>query len=337
MGEAAGEVTGWGARPAGEEPRSTDTPTGDPEVDQLVGEIEVTRVELTGTVEQIGDRLDPGNIVAGAKASVRDATVGKVEEMASSAGDMVSNVGQSAQEAGSGLVQTIRRNPIPAAMAGIGLGWLAMSARSSGSMGSRSGFASGYGYGGYGRRSTDRPGAYGSNAAWDTSRMGAYPSGGSSDWSGGGANPVQQASQKAGEAVSQVQQRAGETAQQVGQKAGETVSQVQQTAGRLADDVGRTASQVPQQVSMTTRDVASRVGEMVQQNPLAAGAVAVAIGAAVGMALPVTPIERKVVAGPAGQALQQAETAASEALGQVEQKARDVEQQARAEDRAALS
>jgi hypothetical protein len=131
MGEAAGEVTGWEARPDGDDLATDAGATGDPEVDQLVEEIEVTRVEMTGTVEEIGDRLDPRNIVADAKETVREATVGKVEQMANTAGEMVSNAGQTAQEAGTGLVDTIRRNPVPAAMVGIGLGWLAMSARSS--------------------------------------------------------------------------------------------------------------------------------------------------------------------------------------------------------------
>ena len=44
MGEAAGEVTGWEDRPKGD-----DLEAEDPEVEQLVGEIEVTRIEMTGT------------------------------------------------------------------------------------------------------------------------------------------------------------------------------------------------------------------------------------------------------------------------------------------------
>ena len=97
MGEAAGEVTGWeDDRPTGAD-RTTDDITTDPEVEQLVEEIEVTRVEMTGTVEEIGERLDPRNIVAGAKETVREATVGKVESM-------VNDAGQTAQQAGTGLI-----------------------------------------------------------------------------------------------------------------------------------------------------------------------------------------------------------------------------------------
>ena len=52
----------------------------------------------------------PGN-TAGGTTSVKEATVGR------------------AQEAGSTIVETVRANPVPAALTGIGLGWLYMSAR----------------------------------------------------------------------------------------------------------------------------------------------------------------------------------------------------------------
>ena len=53
------------------------------------------------------------------KQTVHDATVGKVEHM-------VSNVSNAAQETGSGIVTTIKNNPIPAALVGLGLGWFFM-------------------------------------------------------------------------------------------------------------------------------------------------------------------------------------------------------------------
>ena len=76
----------------------------------IASEIEDTREEMTGTVQAIGERLDPANIVQDAKETVRDATVGKVEQMTSNAMD-------TATETGSGILETIRRNPLPAAMA----------------------------------------------------------------------------------------------------------------------------------------------------------------------------------------------------------------------------
>src|SRR5215212_3103500 len=89
---------------------------------------------MAGTVGELGERLDPGNIADRARGRVRDATIGtiegKVEEMTTAASDFASDAGRTAQEAGSGLIETIRQNPVPAAMAGIGIGWLVMNRRS---------------------------------------------------------------------------------------------------------------------------------------------------------------------------------------------------------------
>ncbi len=53
------------------------------------------------------------------KQAVHDATVGKVEHM-------VSNITDTAQETGSGIVGMIKNNPLPAALVGLGLGWMYM-------------------------------------------------------------------------------------------------------------------------------------------------------------------------------------------------------------------
>jgi len=96
----------------------------DPETAEKVMQIEQTREEMHGTVEAIGDRLSPEAITQSAKETVREATVGKVEDMAQSASRVLDDAGLTALEARTGIVETIRQNPIPAAMAGIGVAWL---------------------------------------------------------------------------------------------------------------------------------------------------------------------------------------------------------------------
>ena len=51
------------------------TPADEPneDVEVIASEIEETREEMTGTVEAIGERLDPANIVQDAKETVREA------------------------------------------------------------------------------------------------------------------------------------------------------------------------------------------------------------------------------------------------------------------------
>lgn len=80
------------------------------EVAEIRADIEGTRQDLGGTLNELGDRLEPGHLVQQAKENVREATIGRVEETAKGVSDMV--------------MDTIRRNPIPAALAGAGLAML---------------------------------------------------------------------------------------------------------------------------------------------------------------------------------------------------------------------
>jgi len=104
------------------------------ETEAIREDIEQTRTKMAQTVNEIQERLTPHNIVEqvketaketaneaidNVKQTVRDATVGKVE-------NMVNSVSESARETSSGLVGLIKENPIPAALAGLGLGWLYM-------------------------------------------------------------------------------------------------------------------------------------------------------------------------------------------------------------------
>jgi len=265
----------------------TSVSSTEPEVEQLVDEIAYTRDEMTGTVEEIGDRLDPRNIVAEAKGSVRDATIGKVEEMATTASDVVNNVGQTAQEASYGIVDTIRRNPLPAALVGIGLTWLAMSNRSSG------------------MRSSDwsSGGRWNSGGTWDTTGGQRFAGDYKGDYTGSGDG---------------LTDKVGGTIGQVQGKAGDAVGQVQGKAGEVASTVQQQAAQLP----YVARQVTDNAGRVVQENPLAVGAIAVAVGAAVGMALPTTRPEHEFMGQARDSLIGRAESAASEAMNQAEASAR---------------
>ena len=120
----------------------------DPEV--IAADIEQTREEMSGTIEAIQERLDPqqlsqqatevteqareaakdvakyaieeakaavNEMTSQAKASVREATIGRVEHMAMYTRD-------TAESVRGDLWTTIKQNPVPAALAAIGIGWL---------------------------------------------------------------------------------------------------------------------------------------------------------------------------------------------------------------------
>ena len=84
---------------------------GGDEVAQSRMEIERTRADMGETVDAIQEKLSPESMRAQARTQVKE----------------------SARDAGSGLMDTIKQNPVPVAMVGAGLGWLAWSAGSGGS------------------------------------------------------------------------------------------------------------------------------------------------------------------------------------------------------------
>jgi hypothetical protein len=89
-------------------------------------DIEATRARMGDTLEELGVRLNPGRLKQQAKDTVRDATIGRVQTMAQTTKDKAANAGRK-------LTDTVRENPIPAALIAAGISWLAFSARKSGS------------------------------------------------------------------------------------------------------------------------------------------------------------------------------------------------------------
>lgn len=135
------------------------------QTDSLEYEIEQTRAEMEETLDAIKEKLDPEHLKQQAKAAVREATIGRVEDMVSSTvdrtrefvGDTVdraqeavsSAVGKaqeavrasvnqaqdvmgptldSARSVGLRLIERVRANPILTALVGLGVGWLWFSA-----------------------------------------------------------------------------------------------------------------------------------------------------------------------------------------------------------------
>jgi len=92
------------------------------DTEEIRDNIEETRANMSSTIDAIQEKLSPQRLAEQAKDTVREATVGRVQQMAS-------NITETARDTGSTLMDTARRNPLPAALAGIGLGWLFMSAR----------------------------------------------------------------------------------------------------------------------------------------------------------------------------------------------------------------
>jgi hypothetical protein len=271
----------------------------DPDPAAIRAEIRDTRERVGDTLEQLGERLNPTNLKEQVKEQVRenvtqikdqvrdnlrDATIGRVEHMAQSAADRVNETRQS-------LVETIRENPIPAAMVGIGLGWLFVNRRQGGSDRSRGYYGryegAGAGYGG----SIPRP-AYGAAAYGGYPYGAAYGAGTSGGerytGTGGQEGVVDRARERASEIGESVRDTAGGLADRAQHAAGAVADRAQHAAETVADRAQHVASQVADQ----TRYQARRVEDRFYESPLAVGAATLALGLAAGLALPAT--EREV-------------------------------------------
>ncbi len=273
-----------------------------------------TREDMERTVNAIEERLSPAHIkeqVAGikqdvldqyqdvklrvkadvqheieaVKQNVREATVGKVEHIMERANDRVRSTGNAALE-------TVKTNPIPVAMIGIGLGWLLLG-RSSGQRSYRRNFDVDYGY-----RHDD---AY---VPTVDRNVGA----------------VESRVDKAKEVIKNVEGKAADLSHEAREAGRRVADRTREHAAHMrehaahARDIGR---QRLYQAEHTVSDFAS-------ENPLAVGAIAFAVGAAAGLVLPRTRTEDQLLGQARDALVDRLEGTAKETLGSVEEKARNV-------------
>ena len=305
MGERADEVNDRGRLDAGGEfadARATrraadvdDISGGETgEAEQLRADIEQTRAEMSETIDAIQERLSPENIkeqvmeqvgeaVQSAKDSVREATIGRVEKVMENVSESMGRAGTAVTETGSSIVETIRQNPLPAALIGLGVGMLIRN-RNKGRT--------------YGR--------YGSGRDYYRSDVGGYGAGrDEARYAGATSSPQPSTVERARDAVSDAADGARETASRA-------VSQAREQVGRLGDQVQRGA-----------RRAGDQFQTQLQENPLAVGAVALALGAAVGLAVPSTRVENEYMGEARDTLVDKAQEAARGAMGKVQQVAQD--------------
>jgi len=270
-------------------------------------DIERTRAHMSDTIDAIQDKLSPSNLADQAKETVRDATIGKAQDMVSNvsdtARDAVSNVGDTARGAGGGFIDTIKQNPIPAALAGIGLGWLFMNARKSSS-------SSSY------RQYDSMPYTYSSD----------YTSGRSAGTPGTHYTfgDDQGLTDKAGNAVNQAQAKASDLAQGAQNAAGQIGDQVQGTAAQTYGQAQEAVQRASGQAQETIQRASGTFTDTLQSNPIAVGAAAIALGIAAGLAIPETPQENQLM----GETRDTLAQRAQETVQQTAQKVQTVAQEA---------
>jgi hypothetical protein len=320
-----------------------DEEADDPEV--IRAQIEQTRANMTRTVNSIQEKLAPQRLAQQAKDSIREATSRKVEEMADTAR-------RKANRWTSSLSETIRQNPVPAAMIGLGLGWLLMK-----------------GSNGEVRRNEyhyypDSEGNYRlySSDEWNN----PYYEERSRSRVGSAAHAVADAArttqERAGEMASNVADTARSAADTVADTASSAASTVADTARSAASSVAGTARSAASTVAETASSAASTVADtarnvqhttreqatylanqakaqaryaktefeyLMETNPLALGVVAVAAGAIIGLMLPRTQAEDRLMGETRDRLMDQAKSTAKETLNKVQHVAGEAYQAAK--------
>jgi len=319
--------------------------------DAIKADIEQTRSEMSQKINQIQDRLDPTRLKEQAQETVRSAVTDSTDAI-------VGFVRNNAGDFGYTVVDTIKRNPVPAALIGIGLGWMIFKSFSSSSsdwqdnddytygerynggrsMGSGSAqYSRQYGtdYGDQSRYSYEEggqslSGQYQGGQYQGGSRYGGAQSSGYSTQSSYGT------SYSSGSSGQEEQGRVSQVVQSAQEKASDVVGQARDTAGQLTEQVQETAQQAGQYVQGMVgqvREQASHLGEQAQQtlqgtgsqvqrtvenNPVPFGVAALVAGVLVGLALPSTQAENQIMGEKRDQLIDNAQSVAQDVKERVQ-------------------
>jgi ElaB/YqjD/DUF883 family membrane-anchored ribosome-binding protein len=214
--------------------------------------IDVSRRRIASTMHEIEHRLSPSNL----RTKAREATVGKVEHMAR-------NVRESTMESGRTMAETVRSNPIPAAMIGLGLAWLLMN-----------------------RPRRERP-LVARRLEYGYGPPERIIHNGEARRGDGQRGTIARAAEAGREKVEELKEGVQEAAERAREGAREMTAQAREQTQRAAKEVREQANRV--------EDYFDRAMEA---NPLAVGAIVLGIGLAIGIALPRTEKETELF-GPA--------------------------------------
>ena len=279
---------------------------GDKSSARIEREVEGTRARLAQNLEALRESVPPNHPMDRAMDHVR---------------------GSGGTEFAQNLGKSVRDNPLPVLLIGAGVGWLPLSGRKS----SQSGTSGTY-------QGLPAPGtSYGRGAAaalvpQDTSYDVRHGTG----TGRGGPSMTERAGSAAGGIGERVSDAAGRAYRSVAGAAGSVADGV----GSVADDVGSAVRRVSGLGDDLSRH-ASRAGGSAQQGldrllreqPSVVGAMGVALGAALGALLPGTQAEDRLMGEASDSLTRQAEAAAREGFGRVQDVAG--EQLDRAKDAAA--
>lgn len=304
--------------------------SSDPEAIRL--QIQRTRSRMGVTIDEIQKRLSPDYIKEQATETLREAASDRVEQFTQTAEDTMNSWRMNA-------MNTIKDNPVPAALIGIGLGWLLLSERNRDDeydfdyeydrtyYGNRP--VGPYGYTGESRYgwTGDRPSRMRSRyeVDYDEERelMGMVDD--AQGWVEDTAEMAQRkaeraanaAQRKAQQAASAVSGQASDMASSVRRTVSETSDSAQHHASDFADEAQRMAADARMQARLTAeqaqrefnyrmRQTKKTFWNTMEENPMAIGIAALAAGALVGLVIPGTQRENELMGERRDQLLEEA-------------------------------
>jgi hypothetical protein len=282
------------------------TTTGERSAAEIEREVEQTRARLTGTVEELKDRVSPATLAEQAMEWLRG-TGGR---------QFLENLGG-----------TLRDNPVPVVLVAAGIGWLALGGRGGprqdrrwydeGDLGAAFPAAGGP-YPG----ETDRPADHERAGGPDDSQGGSLGER-AGDMAAGLRQQAEHLAGRVGAAADEAWQGATGAARAAASGAGQAGRQVAQGAGRAWTAASETAGGLGRGAYRLGEDAGRRVSDAVAEQPLLLGAVGLALGAALGALMPPSEAEDRLMGetrdrmagrltGLAGEALQRAKETAGE-------------------------
>lgn len=296
--------------------------------------IDATRARMGDTVEEIGDRVNPDRLQRELKERAREQVDEFKHTAKQKAREKMRDVEHGMADTGRGVWDTIKENPIPAGMVGVGLAWLMANGRSRGEdrhdRELRS-YRSAGGYRDYATYSEAGPAGFGAGYS--------PPAGGFQSRGMESTAPIHESYERglreggeesgegrAGQAADRVRHEADRVRHQAEDMAESVRDKGDQLAHRASDEleqVRHRAEHWGEEAQERVRRAEHRVEDAVRENPMAAGAVAAALGFAAGMMIPETRKEHEMMGPTRDRLLDRAQDTARRAGEKAKEVARE--------------
>jgi ElaB/YqjD/DUF883 family membrane-anchored ribosome-binding protein len=248
----------------------------EPSSRQIQADIDRTRSNMDRTFDAIESKLTPGQLLQEAWGIFKGGS------------------GAGASKA----MQIAKQHPLPAAVIGLGVGWLLLDSSRS-TRGERDDRGSGGDYGrsrGYRDDRYDRLDRYG-RSRQSYAGTPDYP--GTRDaWQeegesklGTATDAVKSAAGSAADLASNAKEKVSDFASQAGDKLGDLTDRVKEQASGLTDKVKVQASELGDRVQEGTRKARLGFWQLLEERPLVVGAATLAVGLLAGLSIPSTDVE----------------------------------------------